>query len=127
MARTPKLPDKEKMARITSYIRSGAYPHVAAGAEGIPSSTFFRWMKLGKQGVKPYAKFWEKVTTAHSQKRVSAEVEVAKDNPLAWLRYGPGRSREERTAAIAALLDQARARATGSAPEAGTGDGGMGE
>jgi hypothetical protein len=83
MARTPKLPDKEKLARIVSYIRSGAYPHVAAGAEGISPSTFFRWMKLGKEGVKPYAKFWEKVTTAHSQKRVSAEVEVAVPASLA--------------------------------------------
>jgi hypothetical protein len=154
MARTPKLPDKEKLARIVSYIRSGAYPHVAAGAEGIPSSTFFRWMKLGKQGVKSYAAFWEKVTTAHSQKRVSAEVEVGKENPLAWLRYGPGRSRpgepgwtdiplelseadgkeseadeltdEERVAAIAALLDRARARAIRSSPEASAGDGGVG-
>jgi len=146
MARNAKLPDKETMDRITSFIRGGAFPYVAAAAEGIPSTTFFRWMQLGKQGKKPYVGFWEKVVKAHSQKRVAAEVQVAKENPLAWLRLGPGRSRpgepgltddpadlaglegmesntdgftdEERAHRVAHILNRARARRDGQVAEA---------
>jgi hypothetical protein len=154
MARKPNLPDKATLDRILSYIKGGAFPHVAAGAEGIPSSTFFRWMQAGKQGRKPYVRFWEKVSKAHSQKRVAAEVQVAKENPLAWLRLGPGRTRpgepgwtgdpaflpgeegketeaheltdEELSATITALLDRARTRAAQSASEADATDGDLG-
>jgi hypothetical protein len=154
MARKPNLPDKETMARIVAYIQAGAFPHVAAAAEGIPSSTYFRWMQAGRQGQKPYLRFWEKVMKAHSQKRVAAEVQVAKENPLAWLRLGPGRTRpgepgwtndpaflpgeegaeagadeftdEELSATITALLDRARTRAAQSAAAADAADGDVG-
>ena len=33
------------------------------------------------------------VREARAQARVAAETEVRRDNPLAWLRYGPGRDR----------------------------------
>jgi len=146
MARKANLPDKETMDRLLAFIRGGAFPYVAAAAEGIPSSTFFRWMLLGKEGKKPYLGFWEKVTKAHSQKRVAVEVQVAKENPLAWLRLGPGRSRpgepgwtddaelpgmdgmesntdgftdEERADRVTHILNRARARRDGQATAAG--------
>ena len=37
MARKPKLPDKKTLAKITAYILGGAYPYVAAAAEGTPA------------------------------------------------------------------------------------------
>jgi hypothetical protein len=154
MARKAKLPNKKAIARIKSYILGGAFPHIAAGAEGIAPSTFFRWMQMGKQGIKPYQAFWEEVTKAQSQKRLAAEVQVAKENPLAWLRLGPGRTRpgepgwtadpvvlpgddgrdsdsegltdEERAESIAALLERARTRATRPAADAGAADGNVG-
>ena len=78
---------------IVAYIRSGAFDWVAAEAAGIGASTFRRWMKDGELGVPAYHGFYEEVRKAHAEARVSAEVEIRKDNPLAWLRYGPGRDR----------------------------------
>ena len=40
-----------------------------------------------------YFDFHEEVRQARAQSRVAAEAEVRRDNPLAWLRYGPGRQR----------------------------------
>jgi hypothetical protein len=155
MARKPKLPAEAVLVKILKAIGAGAFPYVAARAHGVPPSTFFRWMELGAKGEEPYAEFWERVTTAHSQKRAEVEARVAEENPLAWLRYGPGRTKpgepgwtddplpqagphgkeadadgeltdEERAAAVAALLDRARARAAGRATPPSPGDGGVG-
>ena len=83
----------ETQTKIVSYIRSGAFDWVAAEAGGIAASTFRRWMKDGELGVAAYIGFYEAVRVARAEARVTAEVEVRKDNPLAWLRYGPGRDR----------------------------------
>ena len=40
-----------------------------------------------------YSDFHEEVRQARAQSRVAAEAEVRRDNPLAWLRFGPGRQR----------------------------------
>jgi len=98
MARTTRLLDipEATITILIGYIRQGAYPYVAAKAIGVPSSTWFRWMDWGKKGGKEraiYRELWEKVEQAHAQARVLAEAEVRKDNPFAWLRYGPGRER----------------------------------
>jgi hypothetical protein len=92
MARPSKLtPAVQKT--IVAYIRSGAFSWVAAEAAGIASKTFERWMKAGEQGDEEYHGFYEAVRVARGEARVTAEVEVRKGNPLAWLRYGPGRHR----------------------------------
>ena len=90
--RKPKLtPETQKT--LVAYIRSGAFDWVAAEAAGIAASTFRRWMKDGELGVAAYVGFYEAVREARAAARVAAEVEVRRDNPLAWLRYGPGRDR----------------------------------
>ena len=75
------------------YTRAGAYDHVAAQAAGIDPSTLRRWMERGAQGRQPFRDFAHDVAQARAQARVAAEIEVRRDQPLAWLRYGPGRER----------------------------------
>lgn len=79
---------------IISYVRGGAFAWVAAEAVGISKTTFFRWLQQGEAAESgPYHNFWLQVRRAHAQARVAAEAEVRRENPLAWLRYGPGRQR----------------------------------
>lgn len=92
--RKTKLTD-ELQQQIVSYIRAGAYDWVAAQATGIGKTTFYRWMQAGERGRQPYAGFFAVVREARAVARVAAEMEVKRDNPLAWLRYGPGRAKPE--------------------------------
>ena len=80
--------------QIVAFIRVGAYDWVAAEAAGIGKSTFYRWLARGEQRADaPYRAFYEDVRQARAQARVAAETDVRRDQPLAWLRYGPGRER----------------------------------
>jgi hypothetical protein len=80
--------------KILSYIRAGAYEWIAAEAAGVGKSTFYRWLQEGEAADSgSYHDFWQEVRKAHAQARVAAEAEVRRENPLAWLRYGPGRQR----------------------------------
>ena len=80
--------------RVVSFIRAGAFDWVAAEAAGIGKSTFYRWLDQGKNAASGiHHEFWEDVRQARAQARVAAETEVRRDNPLAWLRFGPGRER----------------------------------
>lgn len=96
--RTTKL-DETATQQILTYIRAGAFDWVAAQAAGISVSTFAEWMRRGEGRDRvrgpnaAYAKFAAEVRTARAQARVVREIEVAKTNPLAWLRSGPGRTR----------------------------------
>jgi hypothetical protein len=83
----------EVQRKICSYIRAGTFDHVAAESCGIAPRTFYYWMTLGERGRKPYAPFAQEVTIARAEARARAEIEVARTNPLAYLRYGPGRER----------------------------------
>ncbi len=77
-------------------IRLGAFAHVAASSLGIRPETFSRWLTKGKEarsGI--FAQFYQDVSVAQAEARMTAEMEVRRDNPLAWLRYGPGRTRRE--------------------------------
>lgn len=86
---------EELQQTVVSYIRAGAFDWVAAQAAGIGKTTFYRWMLSGEQGKQPYAKFYSAVREARAVARVAAEMEVRRDNPLAWLRYGPGRAKSD--------------------------------
>lgn len=88
-----ELPE-EKMEAMVLSIRAGTWPHIAARAVGIPKSTFFSWMQKGEQGIAPYAAFRDRIEEAHAIARGDAEKWVRVDEPLAWLRYGPGRERK---------------------------------
>jgi len=89
--RTKLTPEVQKS--IVKLIRGGAYDYQAARASGIDDSTFRRWMRAGENGNSKYRPFCAEVRQARAAARTAAEIEVCKDNPLAWLRYGPGRER----------------------------------
>lgn len=93
MGRPRKLtPDVHQ--RIVNLIRGGAFPSVAARAAGISKSTFYRWLDDGVAGRRgPFQAFYLDVMEASALARATAEVQVKQQNPLAWLRSGPGRSR----------------------------------
>ncbi len=80
--------------QIVAFIRAGTYDWIAAEAAGIGKSTFYRWLARGAREARgPYRDFHDAVRQARAQSRVAAETEVRRDQPLAWLRYGPGRER----------------------------------
>ncbi len=102
--RRPDVPRVGRKLRLTpevqetvvASIREGSFAWIAARAAGISESTFYRWLDLGEQGIEPFREFREQVEAAHAQARSSAEAEVRRTNPLAWLRFGPGRERAGR-------------------------------
>ncbi len=92
----PSLLTPERQRSIVAAIRAGAYDWVAAEANGIDRNTFILWMRRGERERKqPYLRFFGEVRLARAQARLSAEIEVRKDIPFNWLRYGPGRERDD--------------------------------
>ena len=92
MGRRTKL-TPELQESIVDLIRKGAYDYQAARANGIDDSTFYRWMRAGEKADSVYRQFCREVREARAEARTAAEIQVRKDNALAWLRYGPGRER----------------------------------
>lgn len=91
----PSLLTPERHRAIVAAIRAGSYDWVAAQANGVNPATFILWMRRGERERKrPYFQFFEDVRVARAQARLSAEIEVRKDHPFNWLRFGPGRERE---------------------------------
>jgi hypothetical protein len=79
-------------ADICAYIRAGGFPHVAAEAAGVPLEVFQRWMELGaKPRFKKHQAFRLAVIQAQAQARLSAEMTALKEDPVAWLKSGPGK------------------------------------
>jgi len=101
MARPTRL-TPEVADAILASLRAGAFTAVAAEAAGVGASTLREWMARGegrdqrRPEDRRYAAFAAQVRGASAQARVAAECEVFKTNPLAWLRYGPGRERPGR-------------------------------
>lgn len=87
------LLDPQIECRIVKAIYAGAFDWVAACAAGISRSTFYDWMQRGRAGEPPFSDFSDKVDQARAQARLAREIKVARTQPLAWLRYGPGRER----------------------------------
>ncbi len=83
---------------ICRYVLSGGYPHVAAEAAGVPREVFDRWLRLARarRPKRKYRLFYEAVTQAHAQVRLSAEVKALAKDPLAWLKCGPGKEAPDR-------------------------------
>jgi hypothetical protein len=91
----PTLLTPERHKSIVAAIRAGSYDWIAAEANGIDRQTFKLWMRKGQRNKRePYLSFVKDVKTARAQARLSAEIEVRKDQPFNWLRFGPGRERE---------------------------------
>ena len=94
MARPTKLTPEIHHLMI-QYIRAGAFETQAARACGIHPSTLRRWKKRGRREPGPYREFAEDLEAALGEARVIAESRVFSENPLAWLRWGPGRERPD--------------------------------
>lgn len=81
MARPSKL-SAERSTKIVGMISSGAYATVAAQANGIGETTYFRWMTRGRDAQRdeygeltnaddePYVDFFEKVKDAEAKAEV---------------------------------------------------------
>ncbi len=92
MAR-PTLLTPERHKAIVAAIRAGAFDWIAAEANGIDRQTFKLWMRKGmRKKREPYLSFVHDVRTARAQARLSAEIEVRKEQPFSWLRFGPAAS-----------------------------------
>lgn len=92
----PTLLTPETHRAIVAAIRAGSYDWIAAQANGVDRNTFMAWMRRGeRERVEPYLSFRNEVQTARAQARLSAEIEVKRDQPFNWLRFGPGRERED--------------------------------
>ena len=73
---------------IVDAITRGAFQHVAAAAAGIAPSTFYKWLADPEM-----SEFSEAVTRARATARIGAETRVYDDDPIAWLKAGPGRDK----------------------------------
>jgi hypothetical protein len=92
----PTLLTPETNRAIVAAIRAGAYDWIAAQANGVDRNTFMAWMRRGeREQTEPFLSFRNDVLTARAQARLSAEIEVRKDQPFNWLRFGPGRERDD--------------------------------
>src|SRR5262245_31947877 len=95
-----KIDDKQR-ALILASIRAGAFPGVAAEAAGIPAKVFERWLEVGNPLDRPagwrphklYTPLWQEVMQARAQARLGAEMKAMQEDPVAWLRSGPGKER----------------------------------
>ena len=91
----PTLLTPERHKAIVAAIRAGSFDWVAAEANGITRETLRLWLRKGQRDKrKPYVVFAADVRAARAQARLSAEIEVRRDQPFNWLRYGPGRERD---------------------------------
>jgi hypothetical protein len=87
----------EVQSAICGFILSGSYAHVAAEAAGVPRKVFDDWMKRGRlaRSAKKYRTFRAAVLQAQAQARLAAEARTMTDDPLAWLKSGPGKETPE--------------------------------
>lgn len=59
--------------KILNHVAQGVRLIDAAREVGVAAATIRRWMKLGREGTKPYAEFAEKVYISEAMPRVRAE------------------------------------------------------
>jgi hypothetical protein len=82
----------EVQQTICQFIRAGGFPHVACEAAGIPIEVYESWLELAKKKRhKRYRDFVIAVRAAQAQARLAAEIKILQENPLDWLKSGPGR------------------------------------
>src|SRR5262245_38591336 len=86
-------PTAEIQRQICGLIHSGAFPHVAAEAAGVPQKVFERWMKWGRAArpVPLYRDFYEAVCQAQAYARIVAENHAFQHATITWLKSGPGK------------------------------------
>lgn len=83
----------EIAAKIITYLRAGAFAHVAAEAAGISERTFRDWVARGEgrhpfRGPTPKLRaFAREVRRAQAEARVAAEAIVYREHPKFWLSH----------------------------------------
>ena len=90
---------------IAVRVQSGAFPHVAAEAAGVPAEVFQEWMERGSRpgAREPYRGLAEQVRHAHGHARCVSEVALRQKDPKAWLPFVGARHpsrREHRTVVL---------------------------
>jgi hypothetical protein len=78
---------------VLEAIAKGAFAHVAAAAAGIDPATLRRYLASTS---KRFRAFQAAVAKAKAGARKAAEAVVFAEDPLSWLRLGPGRDWGER-------------------------------
>jgi hypothetical protein len=92
--RRSKLTPEVQSALIAALER-GCFDRTACAAAGIAPSTLYLWLAKGRQRADgPYHALLRAVTQARAKVRAEAEARVFAENPLVWLRCGPGRTRK---------------------------------
>ncbi len=83
----------EIQASICNFIRAGGFPEIAAEAVGIPAKVFHYWVRCSQaqRPVPLYRDFGLAVRQAQAQARLFAEHRAMQDDPLVWLKSGPGK------------------------------------
>jgi hypothetical protein len=83
----------EVQSEICAFIRAGGFPHVAAEAAGIPKDVFESWLARGRKRGKrnAYHDFADAIRQAVAQARLAAEIKAFQDDPVTWLKQGPGK------------------------------------
>ncbi|KAA0250325.1 MAG: hypothetical protein EDX89_22890 [Acidobacteria bacterium] len=90
----PTLYNPDRHRSIVAAVRAGSFAWIAAEANGVSRTTFKTWLRKGERTRRePYRTFAADIRQARAQARLSAELEVRREEPFAWLRYGPGRER----------------------------------
>ena len=67
MAPPKKKPTPKTINQAEAAIRSGLSAELAAKTIGISRRTWFRWMKRGKEGERPYTRFVGAVHQAEAE------------------------------------------------------------
>jgi len=94
---------------IVTYIKGGCFIHDAARACGVGPRTLFRWLEAGRRKKsKEFWQFWLEVQNAQALAKVVASNRVFKENPLAWLKVGPGRADWKENAELTVVGDADR-------------------
>jgi hypothetical protein len=78
---------------IAVRVQSGAFPHVAAEAAGVPAEVFHEWMERGTRpgAGPPFRDLAERIRHAYGHARCMSEVALRQKDPKAWLLNGPGK------------------------------------
>jgi hypothetical protein len=81
--------------QICAFVRSGAYRRIAARAAGIPPDVLESWLRQGRGlgSRRVFRNLLDAVEQAEAQARAVAEMAAFRTNPLAWLKFGPGKER----------------------------------
>ena len=114
MTGRPSKLTEERQERIIQLIRGGNFASTAAEAAGISESTFYRWMKTGKESAEAIQKWDERVEAWNSlndaQKRSQAHLRPSEEqqpdieNVIFWEFYELVKSAEAEAEAKAVSL-----------------------